>query len=523
MRPKQKASAWFRALPLAAVMATLITLCLLVVLGPPWFALGILAALVDGLRVHNLGLVLAKSARLVLAFGIVFWGYVLLDIIAPEGLSVSGEPPADLGGRGPGAALDAYRRQGARSLLVLLVVGGVAVVVTDTWRFDAALVVELAVMVSVVEGLGAWAYFHWCQWRLSARGFLPRDLRAFLDLAATEQVGWLRVADGYEFRHRQLLEYLAPEVTAIGAGNLSLLEARARATKGGSEARRGDRLHRSKDYAGAAQAFADAAAAAPSIATHHLKLARALNQLGRTDEAVEAAGLAVDLAPDSQDAQMALGVAYERAGNLALGLTAFSAAATLSPTNAQAHANRAIVLGRLGRHEERLEALDVAIKLRPKNVAYQRMRATTLAMLGRSEEHLRALKDIAVLDSKDPASFTALAAAYEQLREYKEALEYAGRALSLSGGKDPVLIYNRAILLGRLERVDEELVALDLAISLNADVWQFHAARARALGQLGRKHEMLLASERADELRAREQATARQDASETSGRDSASL
>jgi hypothetical protein len=59
-------------------------------------------------------------------------------------------------------------------------------------------------------GLDAWAYHHWLRWRLRARGVLPARLPSFLEWCAHDERNWLRITDAYEFRHRELLEHLAP-------------------------------------------------------------------------------------------------------------------------------------------------------------------------------------------------------------------------------------------------------------------------------------------------------------------------
>lgn len=59
-------------------------------------------------------------------------------------------------------------------------------------------------------GLDAWLYHRWLRWRLAARGALPARLPAFLQWCTQDERGWLRISDAYEFRHRELLEHLAP-------------------------------------------------------------------------------------------------------------------------------------------------------------------------------------------------------------------------------------------------------------------------------------------------------------------------
>jgi len=62
----------------------------------------------------------------------------------------------------------------------------------------------------LLAGLDAWLYHHWLRWRRATHGVLPARLPAFLEWCAQDERGWLRISDAYEFRHRELLEHLAP-------------------------------------------------------------------------------------------------------------------------------------------------------------------------------------------------------------------------------------------------------------------------------------------------------------------------
>lgn len=56
-------------------------------------------------------------------------------------------------------------------------------------------------------------YSRWLRFDLARKGLLPRRLPEFLVWCAAPERGWLRELDGYEFRHRDLLDYLAgPEL-----------------------------------------------------------------------------------------------------------------------------------------------------------------------------------------------------------------------------------------------------------------------------------------------------------------------
>jgi hypothetical protein len=81
-----------------------------------------------------------------------------------------------------------------------------------TEGLSAGLLIGLffVLVIGLMFGLDAWLYHYWLRWRLRARAFLPARLPTFLEWCARDERGWLRITDAYEFRHRELLEHLAP-------------------------------------------------------------------------------------------------------------------------------------------------------------------------------------------------------------------------------------------------------------------------------------------------------------------------
>lgn len=313
-------------------------------------------------------------------------------VVAQAGQSsVTTEPPKQLGGRDAGAVLSAVGRHGLVSLTVAGAVGAAALAIGAAvgllYEELLWLVVIFVVLSAWSEGLSAWLYFHWTRWRLARRGRLPFRLQEFLEWASSHQVGWLRFGDGYEFRHRELLDHLAVEGAALGAGNRSLAEAEAtRTSAGGPRARQGDRLLASGDFEGALKAYSDAAAQSPLRAAYARKRSLALDKLGRHEEQLAAAQHAAKLDPDDAAHHIAVGVAYARLQNDEASLAAYDRAVVLAPNKALAHRNRLIALGKLERWTEQLEAIDRAIALEPKSADLHHTRSLALDKLARHEE-----------------------------------------------------------------------------------------------------------------------------------------
>lgn len=187
-------------------------------------------------------------------------------VLANVGSSyVAEEPPARFVGRGPATVVAATRDHG-------LVAAGFGAVVfslpTALFARDplgfAVFVAFSALLVGWVGGIGAWAFHYWIRWRLARAGLLPYRLGRFLAWAS-DRTGYLRGADAFEFRHKELLDYLARGVEPVGEGNVSWAEQLAKENSRRAEfkALRGDRLWDRHDYEGARQAYLAAAAMAP--------------------------------------------------------------------------------------------------------------------------------------------------------------------------------------------------------------------------------------------------------------------
>jgi hypothetical protein len=154
---------------------------------------------------------------------------ILFDLAKAGTDIVVADPPPRFAHAHPSAVLLASRTSGlVGSLVGGLGVGllfglsiGVAVGVLEGLRAALSLGLFFGLTVwllfgligGLTSGLGAWLYHYWLRWRLRARGLLPPSLPAFLEWCADDERSWIRISDAYEFRHRELLEHLAPKTT----------------------------------------------------------------------------------------------------------------------------------------------------------------------------------------------------------------------------------------------------------------------------------------------------------------------
>ncbi len=179
---------------------------------------GLIVGLISGLVV---GLFYGLVAGLFFGLG------VFVIFIVGEGAEVvEAEPPSRFTHKRPDAVLIASRNSGMLNWLVVglvvgLFVGLVFALVAGLFFglfyglvaglfFGLVFGLVFGLNTGLVTGLDAWLYHYWLRWLLYTRGLLPRRLPQFLDWCAEPSRGWLRITNAYEFRHRSLLDHLAP-------------------------------------------------------------------------------------------------------------------------------------------------------------------------------------------------------------------------------------------------------------------------------------------------------------------------
>jgi tetratricopeptide (TPR) repeat protein len=138
-------------------------------------------------------------------------------------------------------------------------------------------------------------------------------------------------------------------------------------------------------------------------------------------------------------ALVSLAQVFMETGRAAEAVELYRAALELEPTSAELRNNLAVALGALGREEEQTAELVLALESDP--------------------DHLAALRNLAALE---------LTAASEERRDPAAALELAGRAVALTGGRDPMVLAILAEASWQLGRTDEALAAVGRAIELAA-------------------------------------------------------
>jgi serine/threonine protein kinase/tetratricopeptide (TPR) repeat protein len=187
------------------------------------------------------------------------------------------------------------------------------------------------------------------------------------------------------------------------------------------------------DLAGAERWIRDLRASQPHLLMPRLLLARLMR---RQHQEREALAMLDDLVVDWQST---FRVPSERAAVLlALGrseeaLQSAEVAVATAPEAPQPYQRRAMVLLQLGRHAEALADIDKACAMRPNNYEFLQSRATVCIRMARWQEAAESLRQVVALQPKAKGSWCDLATMYRRMQD----LDAADAALAKAEQVDP--------------------------------------------------------------------------------------
>lgn len=165
----------------------------------------------------------------------------------------------------------------------------------------------------------------------------------------------------------------------------------------------------------------------------HHGLARALDQRGRIDAAIDHYRRSIAIDPTNADVHNGLATALLKRGRIDEALGEFHRAVRLDPDNAAAHLHYGVALDRQSKPGQAVEQFRIAAELAPDNPIAQQNLAGALARQreydGAIEHYLIACR---LTDYKDLSAIINLAEAYHQSGRSAEAVEAANRALTLA-------------------------------------------------------------------------------------------
>jgi len=187
-------------------------------------------------------------------------------------------------------------------------------------------------------------------------------------------------------------------------------------------------------------------------------LGRALQRLGRHEEALKSFDTAAQLKPDDAESWKNIGNVLVDLGRPAEALLSFQHVLKLDSTHWEAALRSASLLRGLGRLEEALRHFDRCDELQPNHAVVLRLRALVLYGLRRFEESLADNKRAHALDPGNTEICNDSGAALQRLGRDEEALSWFDRALQLRPDF-AVALLNKMASLARFHRFEEALAA----------------------------------------------------------------
>jgi tetratricopeptide (TPR) repeat protein len=176
----------------------------------------------------------------------------------------------------------------------------------------------------------------------------------------------------------------------------------------------------------------------PSDAKAHNNLGIHLLQVGGLDAAITHFQKAVELSPEYGNAQSNLGIALLQKGRFDAAVPHLQKALEINPTQAQNHLNLGNAFYVQGRIPEALASWRAGLRVEPNHLALLSQTAWVLATCPRAsvrngrEAVELARRAVQASGGKDPAVLDTLAAAYAETGRFAEAVETIRQALALA-------------------------------------------------------------------------------------------
>ena len=215
----------------------------------------------------------------------------------------------------------------------------------------------------------------------------------------------------------------------------------------------------------------------PRSAEAHYNLGTMLLHAGRADEAMARFRQALEINPRYADAHNNLGYVLLLTGRVQDAMAEFQQALQIHPDDADIHNNLGSALLMTDRLEEARVQFQQTLQIHPNDAGAQFNLGYVLLRMGRPDEAMvhyqRALQinpsSVKILDGVAWVLATASPAA---VRDGRQAVELAERAIQLAGGEDPILLRTLAAAYAEDGRFDDAVRSAQKALTL-----------ARAAGQ----------------------------------------
>jgi tetratricopeptide (TPR) repeat protein len=194
----------------------------------------------------------------------------------------------------------------------------------------------------------------------------------------------------------------------------------------------------------------------------------ALSELGKIDEAILEWKKYLDMEKNDSAAWNNLGVEYSNLENYDKALECFEKAITIEPDEEIFWTGKAEAYFELEQYDEFEKATTKALELNPASHDALVNKTMVLWQNDKNEEAIKNEERLVELEPDNWAHWNALGTSYETVKNYEKALECFEKGITVDSTED-LLWFNRACMLSRLNKKDEALDSIHVAISLNPE------------------------------------------------------
>ncbi|HTB79719.1 MAG TPA: tetratricopeptide repeat protein [Opitutaceae bacterium] len=255
---------------------------------------------------------------------------------------------------------------------------------------------------------------------------------------------------------------------------------------------------RNMDYQSRMSIWSDTVAKCPGNARGHDSLGNALDDNGRTEEALQEYKKAVDLAPNDPREHYNLGRALEKLGQMTEALAQYQEALRRNPNYAEAHNNLGVVLAHLGQTDEAIGHCRTAIKLEPDDPSTHYNLGMVFLRADRLPEAVAQFEEALRLNPDYSQAHDSLGIALAKTGQVAAAISQYDEALRLNAD-DVEAHYNLGVVLLQAGRIAEAIGQYQAALRIKPSYADAHLNLGDAYVQVDRLSDAL--SEYEDALR----------------------
>ena len=205
----------------------------------------------------------------------------------------------------------------------------------------------------------------------------------------------------------------------------------------------------------------------------HSNYAIALNEEGRTDEAIEHYQQALKIEPDHADAHYNLGVVFEKMGNFEQAIKHYQQLLKLEPDSTEVHYNLGVVLGIMGKREQAIAHYQRALKIKPDYAEAHYNLGVVLWKTGKREQAIEHYQKALKLKPDFTEARYNLGVVLGKTGNHEEAIEHLQQTLKLKPDYADAH-YFLGVVLGKTGKRKQAIEHFQQAVKLKPDDLDAH-------------------------------------------------